>query len=104
MTTSRPGPDRIRASLDAMSEVIDERAGLRERFITTTIGGDQTVGVLATPLGEEKTTGWVICHSYGMEQVNLQTHEVPAARALAASGFPVIRYHGQGYGDSNGLP
>lgn len=104
MATSRPGPERIRASLDAMCEVIDERAGVRERFITPSIGGDRTVGVLATPLGEMQTMGWVICHSFGMEQVNLQTHEVPAARALAASGFPVIRYHGQGYGDSNGRP
>jgi pimeloyl-ACP methyl ester carboxylesterase len=41
-----------------------------------------------------------VCHSFGLEQDNLQTFEAAMARALAASGFPVLRYHAQGYGDS----
>jgi pimeloyl-ACP methyl ester carboxylesterase len=94
------GDDAVAGALASLSEAEDPRAGIRERFLTPEIGGGATVGVLATPLGDRRSTGWVICHSYGMEQVNLATHEVPAARRLAAEGFPVLRYHGQGYGDS----
>lgn len=92
--------DDVERALAALAEVEDRRAGIRERFLRPTIGGGATVAVLASPLGSRRSTGWVLCHSYGMEQVNLATHEVPIARALAAAGFPVIRYHGQGYGDS----
>jgi len=92
--------DDVARALSALSEVEDRRAGIRERFLRPTIGGGATVAVLSSPLGPARATGWVVCHSYGMEQVNLATHEVPIARALAAAGFPTIRYHGQGYGDS----
>jgi pimeloyl-ACP methyl ester carboxylesterase len=94
------GDDAVADALASLREAEDRAAGIRERFVTPSIGGGLTVGVLATPLGEPRATGWVICHSYGMEQVNLATHEVPAARSLASEGFPVLRFHGQGYGDS----
>ena len=94
------GQADVANALAAMAEAEDPRAGIRERFLTPSIGGGRTVAVLATPLGEIRDTGWVICHSYGAEQVNLATHEVPVARRLAAAGFPVLRFHGQGYGDS----
>lgn len=94
------GDDAVARSLASLAEAEDPGAGIRERFLTPTIGGGRTVAVLAMPLGDRRPTGWVVCHSYGMEQVNLATHEVSAARRLAAQGFPVLRYHGQGYGDS----
>lgn len=90
----------VTSALAELSEVEDRRAGIRERFLTPTIGGGRTVAVLATPLDAQRRQGWVLCHSYGMEQVTLATHEAPVARALASAGFPVLRYHGQGYGDS----
>ena len=40
------------------------------------------------------------CPSFAMEQIHLGRMEVVMARVLAAAGFPVLRYHGQGYGDS----
>jgi pimeloyl-ACP methyl ester carboxylesterase len=92
--------DEVARALEALAEAEDPGAGIRERFLRPTIGGGSTVAVLATPLERRRPTGWVVCHSFGMEQVNLATHEVPVARALAAAGFPVLRYHGQGYGDS----
>ncbi len=98
------GQAEIEMALAAMAEAVDPRAGIRERFLTPTIGGGRTVAVLACPLAEIRDTGWVICHSYGMEQVNLATHEVPVARKLAGAGFPVLRFHGQGYGDSELAP
>jgi pimeloyl-ACP methyl ester carboxylesterase len=58
------------------------------------------VGVLSKPLGQSASFGWVICHSFGIEQVHLGRMDVLAARALAAAGFAVLRFFGQGYGDS----
>jgi pimeloyl-ACP methyl ester carboxylesterase len=37
-----------------------------------------------------------------LEQIWFADLEVATARALAASGQPVVRFHGQGYGDSEG--
>jgi alpha/beta superfamily hydrolase len=74
--------------------------GFSEEFLQPTLGLGRTVAVLARPLGPPHPTGYVICHSLGMEQIHLGRLDVIAARALAAAGFPVLRFHGQGYGDS----
>ncbi|MGQ0670441.1 MAG: serine aminopeptidase domain-containing protein [Actinomycetota bacterium] len=86
--------------LVALRSYEDPRSGIRERFLTPTLGDGRTVAVLSGPLAGEPRRGWVICHSYGLEQLNLQPLEVPLARQLAASGHSVLRYHSQGYGDS----
>ena len=44
----------------------------------------------------------VQCHSLGVEQITVYRNEVLSARAAAAAGFPVIRYHARGHGDSAG--
>lgn len=77
----------------------DQAAGIEEEFLQPTIGPGQTVAVLSRPLRSPLPIGWVICHSFGIEQVNLHRLEVLAARALAGAGFPVLRFHVQGYGD-----
>lgn len=41
-------------------------------------------------------------HAIGVEQLTLYRQEVLAARAAAARGFPVLRYHARGHGDSAG--
>ena len=41
-------------------------------------------------------------HGLGVEQITLYRQEVLAARAAAARGFPVLRYHARGHGDSAG--
>ncbi len=41
-------------------------------------------------------------HGLGVEQITLYRQEVLAARAVAARGFPVLRYHSRGHGDSAG--
>jgi pimeloyl-ACP methyl ester carboxylesterase len=78
----------------------DAQAGISEEFIQPELGGARTMAVLSRPLGRASTVGWVVCHSFGMEQIHLGRQDVIAARALAAAGFPVLRFHGQGYGDS----
>jgi pimeloyl-ACP methyl ester carboxylesterase len=80
----------------------DPAAGIAEEFVTPVIGGAETIGVLTRPTGPSRDVGWVICHSFGEEQSHLYRLDVMAARGLAAVGFPVLRFHGQGYGDSAG--
>jgi pimeloyl-ACP methyl ester carboxylesterase len=90
------------ALLESLRSFSDERSGLRERFITPTIGGKPTVGVLSAPIRPASDFGWIICHSFAMEQVWLQPLEVALARGLAIAGFHALRFHCQGYGDSEG--
>jgi len=86
--------------IDLPQSYRDTRQGIEERFLQPELAGDRTVAVLSTPLGEGKTMGLVLCHSFGMEQMDLQPLEVAAARRLAAEGFPALRFHAPGYGDS----
>src|SRR5262249_34932224 len=80
----------------------DKRTGITEEFLQPTLQGVRTVAVLSRPLGPARPVGWVICHSLALEQVHLARMEVVVARTLAAAGFPVLRYHTRGYGDSDG--
>jgi len=41
-------------------------------------------------------------HGLGVEQITLYRQEVLAARAAAARGIPVLRFHARGHGDSAG--
>jgi pimeloyl-ACP methyl ester carboxylesterase len=78
----------------------DARIGIAEAFLQPRLGGDRTVAVLSRPLAAARTTGWLICHAFASEQMHLSRLETRVARALAATGFPVLRYQGQGYADS----
>jgi len=42
-------------------------------------------------------------HGLGVEQITLYRQEVMAARVAAARGFPVLRFHARGHGDSGGV-
>ncbi len=88
------------AKLRQLRGFSDSKLGIAERFLTPSIGGGGTIAVLSTPLEAPRALGWVICHAFGLDQINLQPFEVPLARTLAAAGFPVIRFHSQGFGDS----
>ena len=44
----------------------------------------------------------VHCHSLGVEQLTVYRAEVLLARAAADLGFPVLRWHARGHGDSAG--
>jgi pimeloyl-ACP methyl ester carboxylesterase len=78
----------------------DERLQIAERFVRLELTGGTTLGVLSMPTGLRSRTGWVVCHSFGPEHLYLNATEVVVARGLAAAGFPVLRFHAQGYGDS----
>jgi len=88
------------AMLRSLGTFSDPSLGITERFEILQLSSGWTVGVLSAPLGEAQPVGWLICHSFGSEQWHLHATEVALARALAAKGFPVLRFHCQGYGDS----
>jgi hypothetical protein len=78
----------------------DPRLGIREEFLDLHLAGGDTFGVLSRPLGPPRPLGWVVAHSFGTEQTDLQMTEVSLVRRMAAAGFPVVRFHCLGYGDS----
>jgi pimeloyl-ACP methyl ester carboxylesterase len=78
----------------------DPAAGFSEEFIQPRLGLGQTVAVMSRPLGQSISVGWVICHAFGMEQIHVSRLDVITARKLAGAGLPVMRFAGQGYGDS----
>jgi pimeloyl-ACP methyl ester carboxylesterase len=80
----------------------DPSAGISEEFLQPRLGLGRTVAILARPLGPARPVGFVICHSFAMEQIHLTRFDAFMARSLAAAGFPVLRFHGRGYGDSEG--
>jgi hypothetical protein len=88
------------ARLQAMATFTDPAIGISERFVDVPLQSGSTVGVLSLPLEVHGSTGWVITHSFGPEQPNLSALDVGIARQLAANGSPVLRFHCQGYGDS----
>jgi pimeloyl-ACP methyl ester carboxylesterase len=90
------------ALLGAHRRFEDPALGYSEEFLQPTLGGRKTVAVLSLPLQGRQPLGWVICHSFGIEQVHLGRLDTMVARALAGAGFPVVRFHGRGYGDSEG--
>jgi pimeloyl-ACP methyl ester carboxylesterase len=90
-------------TLRSLAQRSDPSLGISERFVQPVLGGGRTVAVVSEPLGRTRPLGLVLCHSYGLEQIYLAGFDVHVARALSAAGFPVLRYHGQGYGDSEGI-
>jgi pimeloyl-ACP methyl ester carboxylesterase len=87
-------------TIDQLNSYEDRDRGIRERFLKLQVGGASTIGVLSEPLENPRAPAWVVCHSFGLEQIALKSIETPVARRLSEAGFPVLRFHSQGYGDS----
>jgi hypothetical protein len=86
--------------LRSLAAFTDPEAGISERFVEVSLTSGSTIGVLSVPTGTQNPTGWVITHSFGPEHINLSALDVAIARRIAADGSPVLRFHCQGYGDS----
>jgi hypothetical protein len=91
-----------RSKLKERQRFRDPTLGIEEEFVQPMLGGRRSVAIISRPTESVGPIGWVVCHSFGLEQVQLGRLEVGVARQLAAMGSPVIRYNGQGYGDSEG--
>jgi pimeloyl-ACP methyl ester carboxylesterase len=74
-----------------------------ERPLFFESAGRPLFAVLHAPAGAASARPVVVhVHSLGVEQMSLYRAEVLAARAAAAAGFPVFRFHARGHGDSAG--
>jgi len=80
-------------------EYVDPVAGIAEEFVQPELGGAPTVGIVSRPLTGGSSVAFVLCHSFGMEQIHLSRFDSVMARALAAAGITVLRFHAPGYGD-----
>jgi hypothetical protein len=69
----------------------DARTGIFEEFVEPRLGPSDAIGLLAGPLGERRSPGWVVCPSVGPEHGNMRRLEALVARGLAGAGFPVLR-------------
>jgi pimeloyl-ACP methyl ester carboxylesterase len=78
--------------------------GVTERAFVFEVEGERCFGLLYVPADDGVRTdlGWVVCHSYGLEVLNLRRTERALARRLASLGQPVLAFHRRGYGDSSG--
>ncbi len=80
----------------------DPTLGFREEAAFLPSGADEIFGVTYLPESRPRA-GIVLCCSLFAEHLKLYRTEVLAARAFAASGFAVIRFHYRGTGHSGGL-
>ncbi len=80
------------------------RDGVRETaFHLTADDGSRMYAMLTEPeSGPRSDLGFVLAHSFGLEVLTLRRTERGIARALAASGHPVLSVHRRGFGDSEG--
>ncbi len=86
--------------LESHASYADTDSGITERFVSLRLRSGHTLGVLSAPSGPPQPIGWVLCHSFAREQVDLAVTDAVIARRMAAAGYPVLRFHSQGYGDS----
>jgi exosortase A-associated hydrolase 1 len=74
---------------------------IRESFVAFDVRGDTCVGVLARP-ARAAAVGVVIVVGGPQYRVGSHRQFVELARALAAAGFPTLRFDYRGMGDSGG--
>lgn len=92
-------------SLDCFSERTDKKYNLCEKAFFFSNEAAKLFGIIYLPLnktGVQKKLGFVMCQPYLVEPLITQQLEVDIARSLAQAGFPVLRFHYRGCGDSEG--
>jgi len=77
---------------------------LHEKALVFDCGADRLLGILHVPSSNPRTLGVLVV--VGGPQYRAGSHRqfVLMARALAAAGYPVLRFDHRGIGDSDGVP
>jgi alpha-beta hydrolase superfamily lysophospholipase len=79
------------------------RATAPETPFFFTVNGAPVYGVLHDAATARAGAPVIVhVHGLGVEQITLYRQEVLAARAAAVLGFPALRFHARGHGDSSG--
>jgi hypothetical protein len=77
--------------LNELRRYEDPGAGIYEEFAAERLGPASSFALLSGPLGEPRTTAFVICPSPGPEHGGVRRLEAVLARRLAAAGFAAVR-------------
>ena len=77
---------------------------LQERALVFDCKGDRLLGILHSPATEPRSLGVLIVVGGPQYRVGSHRQFVVMARALASSGYPVLRFDHRGIGDSDGTP
>ncbi len=102
-TPSRPLRSVPLVASAPLSQVAPVRATAPETPFFFDVNGFPVYAVHHAPVpGRTDAPVVVHVHGLGVEQITLYRQEVLCARAAAAAGFPVLRYHARGHGDSAG--
>ena len=102
-TPLRPHEERPLVSPAPPSQAAPSRAIAPETPFFFEVNGFPVYAVHHAPANGRADAPVVVhVHGLGVEQITLYRQEVLTARAAAAAGFPVLRYHARGHGDSAG--
>lgn len=104
MSGSQPGHASAVPQPPATSSApLADRDVMRETPLHLESGERPLYGVYYAP-GRRRSGAPVLihCHSVGVEQLTSYRNESLVARAASANGFPVLRFHARGHGDSAG--
>ncbi|HEY7659300.1 MAG TPA: hypothetical protein VIC58_01740, partial [Actinomycetota bacterium] len=99
---TRPEGASIVEALRACSRIELSEAGRAEEQSFLSAPDGPVFSTLVEPLGGTRPAGFVICHSYAFEQLDLYPLEMTFARLAAAAGFPSIHVQARGTADSGG--
>lgn len=103
LVSQAPEPQAARSDPAGRPRTPDPRPAAPETPFFMEVEGLPVYAVFHAPApGRPEAPVVVHVHALGVEQLTLYRQEVLAARAAAARGFPVLRYHSRGQGDSAG--
>ena len=107
--SSRPRPSWRRSPLASRESAVrgigvGPMNPVNEKALVFDCGADRLVGILHAPASDPRPLGVLIV--VGGPQYRAGSHRqfVLMARALAAAGYPVLRFDHRGIGDSDGAP
>ncbi len=94
--------DDVRVRLRRHARFEDPGAGRAEEQAYIATPGGPVFTTLVEPLGGRRRVGFLLCHSFAFEQLDLFPLELTFARQAASAGFPALYFQARGYADSGG--
>ena len=95
----------LQVDISPFTRRTDRDRNLKEEVLVFESDGARLFGLFHLPLMVPhalRRAGLVLCSPFAVEQVGASLLQVEAARALAARGLSIFRFHYRGTGDSDG--